>query len=92
MENAESFLWSMFEGQHASINKSPADQTLSTSRGKKKQKRNEARWSSQQESANQNEDCNSNILSSIKSKVRDRCVCDFSIVFSHTSGISRFLV
>ncbi|XP_047657702.1 uncharacterized protein LOC113644112 isoform X2 [Tachysurus fulvidraco] len=68
MENAESFLLSMFEGQRASINKSPVDQTLSTSRGGKKQKRNEARWSSQQESANQNEDCNSNILSSIKSK------------------------
>lgn len=69
MENAESFLWSMFEGQHAATNKSPTDQTVSTSHGKKKQKRNESRLSSQQE--NENEDCKSNILSPLKSKVRD---------------------
>ncbi|XP_058251674.1 apolipophorins isoform X3 [Hemibagrus wyckioides] len=68
MENAESFLWSMFEGQHAATNKSPTDQTVSTSHGKKKQKRNESRLSSQQENANENEDCKSNILSPLKSK------------------------
>ncbi|KAB5579798.1 hypothetical protein PHYPO_G00199100 [Pangasianodon hypophthalmus] len=68
MENAEPFLWSMFEGQHASTNKSTEDQRLSTSNGKKKQKRNEDRWSSQQESATQNEDCKFNILSPLKAK------------------------
>lgn len=75
MENAEPFLWSMFEGQHASTNKSPTDQTgSSTSPGGKKQKRNEGRWSSQQESANQNENCKSDILSPLKAKVRDQFV------------------
>ncbi|KAK3567891.1 hypothetical protein QTP86_027307 [Hemibagrus guttatus] len=68
MENAESFLWSIFEGQHAATNKSPTDQTLSTSHGKKKQKRNESKLSSQQENANENEDCKSNILNPLKSK------------------------
>lgn len=71
MENAESFLWSMFEDQHAFTNKSPADQSLFTSYEKKKQKRNEGRWSSQQKSANQSEDCKSNILKPLKAKVRD---------------------
>lgn len=71
MENAEPFLWSMFEDHHASTNKSPANQTLSTSYAKKKQKRNEGRWSSHQKSANQNEDCKSNILNPLKAKVRD---------------------
>ncbi|TSS97525.1 Vitellogenin [Bagarius yarrelli] len=68
MENAEPFLWSMFESQQATNNKSPIDQTLSTSHGKKKQTRHEGRWSNQKESANQNVNCKSNILSPFKAE------------------------
>ncbi|XP_046708205.1 uncharacterized protein LOC124387728 [Silurus meridionalis] len=66
MEGAEPFLLNMFEGQRASTNKSPADQTLRTSYGLKRQKRHKGRWSRQH--ANQNEDCKSNILSPLKDK------------------------
>lgn len=92
MENAEPFLWSMFEGQLAATNKNPTEQTLSTLHGKKERKRNEGRWFSQQENTNQNEDCKSNILSVLKAKVRGSACCNSLSVLSHTSGMTRFLV
>lgn len=74
MENAEPFLWSMFDGQHASTKRSPADQTLSAPHVKKKQKRNEGIWSGQQESTTQDQDCKSSILNPLSAKVRDQHV------------------
>ncbi|XP_037400850.1 uncharacterized protein LOC108437497 isoform X3 [Pygocentrus nattereri] len=68
MENAEPFLWRMFEGHHASPVEKPAGQTQSTSHGMKRNKRSEERWPDQQERVIPNDDCKSNILSPLKAK------------------------
>ena len=68
MENAEPFLWSMFEGYHASTVDKPPSQTESASRGMKRNETSEDGRPDQQERV-LNDDCKSDILSPLKAKV-----------------------
>ncbi|XP_076828214.1 apolipophorins [Brachyhypopomus gauderio] len=68
MENAERFLWRMFEG-HDSHNGKPADGTQSTSHGGKRGnrgERSEEKWSDPEERLDKNETCP--ILNPLKAK------------------------
>ncbi|XP_072544439.1 uncharacterized protein [Salminus brasiliensis] len=69
MENAEPFLWSMFEGHRASPIDNPAAQPETATHGTKRNKRSEARMPDKQEiRVIQEDDCKSSKLSPLKAK------------------------